>query len=249
MGACWGEVRINGRMGAPLVACLFFTFSLAAAQKREYILKHDEIQLWPPSLGHLEKFFWRHNGEQVVTFDGSKLDAAFFYRDRIFMDLGTATLFIREVRLEDRGEYELEVWVKDQNHQTKKEYYRWEVTAEVSITSVSCEVDGDHQATLVCSAESSHPQLLSYEWSFNRTKHRGSNLTIGLEDEPDERVFTCRVSSPLSEDKATLAARKCYPEAVAPTVPIIAGVIMAGLIVAVLLMVGLVVWRKRKGEG
>ncbi|KAM9820322.1 lymphocyte function-associated antigen 3-like [Neosynchiropus ocellatus] len=238
-------------MGAPLVACLFFTFSLAAAQMREYILKHDEIQLWPPSLGRLEKIFWRHNGQRV-TFDGSKLDADYFYQDRIIMDQRTATLFIRDLRLEDRGEYELEVWVKGQNHQTRKEFYRWEVTAEVSITSVSCEMDGDHQATLVCSAESSHPQLLSYEWSFNRTKHRGSNLTIGLEDEHDERVFTCRVSSPLSEDKATLAARKCYPEtpeAVSPTVPIVAGSIVAGLIVALILMVGLLVWRKRKGEG
>ncbi|KAM9831153.1 LOW QUALITY PROTEIN: NACHT, LRR and PYD domains-containing protein 3-like [Neosynchiropus ocellatus] len=231
-------------MGAPLVACLFFAFSLAAAQKREYILKHDEIQLWPPSLGRMEKIFWRHNGQRVVTFDGSKVYTDYFYQDRIIMDLDTAMLFIRDLRLEDRGEYDLEVWVKDQNHQTRKEYYRWEVTAEVSITSVSCEMDGDHQATLVCSAESSHPQLLSYEWSFNRTKHRGSNLTIGLEDEHDEREFTCRVSSPLSEDKATLAARKCYPgPAVAPTVPII-----AGSIVAVLLMVGLLVWRKRKAR-
>ncbi|KAM9820820.1 LOW QUALITY PROTEIN: NACHT, LRR and PYD domains-containing protein 3-like [Neosynchiropus ocellatus] len=232
MGACWGEVQISGRMGAPLVACLFFTFSLAAAQKREYILKNDEIQLWPPSLGRLEKIFWRHNGQRVVTFDGSKLDTDYFYQDRIIMDRNTAMLFIRDLRLEDRGEYELEVWVKDQNHQTKKEYYRWEVTAEVSITSVSCEMDGDHQATLVCSAESSHPQLLSYEWSFNRTKHRGSNLTIGLEDEHDERMFTCRVSSPLSEDKATLAARKCYPEAVSLTVPIVAGSIVAVLLMA-----------------
>ncbi|KAM9820844.1 NLR family CARD domain-containing protein 3-like [Neosynchiropus ocellatus] len=219
----------------------------AAAQKSEYILEHDEIQLWPPSLGHLEKIFWRHNGEHVVTFDGSKQHADYLYEDRILLDWDTAMLFIRDVRPGDRGEYELEVWVKDQNHQFQKMYYHWEVTAEVSITCVSCERDGDHQAKLFCSAESSHPQLLKYEWSFNGTKHRGSNLTIGLEDEHDKRVFTCRVSSPLSEDKATLAARKCYPETpeavFPPVVPII-----SGLIVAVLLIVGYVVWKKRKGS-
>ncbi|XP_053725952.1 NLR family CARD domain-containing protein 3-like [Synchiropus splendidus] len=236
-------------MGAPLLACLFFTFSLAAAQKRDYTLKQDEIIIQPPSLafGRLEKIFWRHNGEKVATFDSGKQHFYGSYDDRTIVDQFSATLWIREVRLEDRGEYELEVWVKDQNHQTKKEYHRWEVTAEVSITSVSCEMDGDHQAKLVCSAESSHPQLLNYEWSFNGTKHRGSNLTIGLEEEHDETVFTCRVSSPLSEDKATLAARKCYPEtpeSVVPTVVPIVGVLM----VAVLLIVGLVVWRRHKAH-
>ncbi|KAM8871617.1 NACHT, LRR and PYD domains-containing protein 12-like isoform 11-T17 [Synchiropus picturatus] len=219
----------------------------AAAQKRDYTLKQDEIIIQPPSLGRLEKIFWRHNGEKVATFDGSKRHFYGSYYDRTILNPDSATLWIREVRLEDRGEYELEVWVKDQNHQTKKEYHRWEVTAEVSITSVSCEMYGGHQAKLVCSAESSHPQLLNYEWSFNGTKHRGSNLTIGLQEDHDETVFTCRVSSPLSEDKATLAARKCYsetPESVVPTVVPIVAVLM----LAVLLIVGLVVWRRRKGS-
>ncbi|XP_053723767.1 NLR family CARD domain-containing protein 3-like [Synchiropus splendidus] len=219
----------------------------AAAQKRDYTLKQDEIIIRPPSLGRLEKIFWRHNGEKVATFDGSKQHFYGSYDDRTIVDRLSATLWIREVRLEDRGEYELEVWVKDQNHQTKKEYHRWEVTAEVSITSVSCEMDGDHQAKLVCSAESSHPQLLNYEWSFNGTKHRGSNLTIGLEEEHDETVFTCRVSSPLSEDKATLAARKCYPETPESVVPTVVPIV-AVLMVAVLLIVGLVVWKRRKGS-
>ncbi|XP_053725965.1 NACHT, LRR and PYD domains-containing protein 12-like [Synchiropus splendidus] len=221
----------------------------AAAQKRDYTLKQDEIIIQPPSLafGRLEKIFWRHNGEKVATFDGSKQHFYGSYDDRTILDRFSATLWIREVQLEDRGEYELEVWVKDQNHQTKKEYHRWEVTAEVSITSVSCEMDGDHQAKLVCSAESSHPQLLNYEWSFNGTKHRGSNLTIGLEEEHDETVFTCRVSSPLSEDKATLAARKCYPETPESVVPTVVPIV-AVLMVAVLLIVGLVVWRRRKGS-
>ncbi|XP_053719998.1 NACHT, LRR and PYD domains-containing protein 3-like isoform X2 [Synchiropus splendidus] len=219
----------------------------AAAQKRDYTLKQDEIIIRPPSLGRLEKIFWRHNGEKVATFDGSKQHFYGSYDDRTILNRFSATLWIREVRLEDRGEYELEVWVKDQNHQTKKEYHRWEVTAEVSITSVSCEMDGDHQAKLVCSAESSHPQLLNYEWSFNGTKHRGSNLTIGLEEQHDETVFTCRVSSPLSEDKATLAARKCYPETPESVVPTVVPIV-AVLMVAVLLIVGLVVWKRRKAH-
>ncbi|KAM8871894.1 protein NLRC3-like [Synchiropus picturatus] len=221
----------------------------AAAQKRDYTLKQDEIEIRPPSLafGRLEKIFWRHNGEKVATFDGSKPHFYGSYYDRTILDQFSATLLITEVRLEDRGEYELEVWVKDQNHQTKKEYHRWEVTAEVSITSVSCEMDGDHQAKLVCSAGSSHPQLLNYEWSFNGTKHRGSNLTIGLQEEHDETVFTCRVSSPLSEDKATLAARKCYPETPESVVPTVVPIV-AVLMLAVLLIVGLVVWRRRKAH-
>ncbi|XP_053725939.1 NACHT, LRR and PYD domains-containing protein 3-like isoform X2 [Synchiropus splendidus] len=221
----------------------------AAAQKRDYTLKQDEIIIRPPSLafGRLEKIFWRHNGEKVATFDSGKQHFYGSYDGRTILDRFSATLFIREVQLEDRGEYELEVWVKDQNHQTKKEYHRWEVTAEVSITSVSCEMDGDHQAKLVCSAESSHPQLLNYEWSFKGTKHRGSNLTIGLEEEHDETVFTCRVSSPLSEDKATLAARKCYPETPESVVPTVVPIV-AVLMVAVLLIVGLVVWKRRQAH-
>ncbi|KAM8871621.1 LOW QUALITY PROTEIN: NLR family CARD domain-containing protein 3-like [Synchiropus picturatus] len=220
----------------------------AAAQKRDYTLKQDEIEIRPPPLafGRLEKIFWRHNGEKVATFDSGKQHFSGSYDGRTILDRFSATLWITEVRLEDRGEYELEVWVKDQNHQTKKEYLRWEVTAEVSITSVSCEMDGDHQAKLVCSAESSHPQLLNYEWSFNGTKHRGSNLTIGLQEEHDETVFTCRVSSPLSEDKATLTARKCYPETPESVVPTVVPIV-AVLMVAVLI-VGLVVWRRRKGS-
>ncbi|XP_053733785.1 uncharacterized protein LOC128766289 [Synchiropus splendidus] len=197
-------------MGATLLCCLFFIFSLAAARGLEYALKGHEIYIKPPDFFPPEKIFWRHNGKEVVMVNGREIQEYGSYKGRIMLNRYSAELWIKGVRFEDGGEYELEVWHKNQENPVQKMFYHFEVIAKVSITDVSCEMDGDHQAKLVCSAESSHPQLLTFEWSFDGTQHPGSTLKIGL-NEDDRRVFTCHVKDPLSEDKATLAAGKCFP--------------------------------------
>ncbi|XP_053734003.1 ribonuclease inhibitor-like isoform X1 [Synchiropus splendidus] len=229
-------------MGATLLCCLFFIFSLAAARGLEYSLKGHEIYIKPPDFVPPEKIFWRHNGKEVVMVNGREKQEYGSYKGRIMLNRYSAELWIKDVRFEDGGEYELEVWHKNQENPVQKMYYHFEVIAKVSITNVSCEMDGDHQAKLVCSAESSHPQLLTFEWSFDGTQHPGSNLTIGL-NKDDKRVFTCHVKDPLSEDKATLAAGKCFPEKKDSIIWI--AVVVS--IFAVLLIVGLVYWRRRRG--
>ncbi|XP_053734002.1 uncharacterized protein LOC128766409 isoform X2 [Synchiropus splendidus] len=248
-------------MGATLLCCPFFIFSLAAARGLEYALKGHEIYIKPPDFVPPEKIFWRHNGKDVVMVNGREKQEYGSYKGRIMLNRYSAELWIKDVRFEDGGEYELEVWHKNQEYPIQKMYYHFEVIAKVSITDVSCEMDDDHQAKLVCSAKSSHPQLLTFEWSFDGTQHPGSNLTIGL-NKDDKRVFTCHVKDPLSEDKATLAAGKCFPEkkdsvdlnvfrifAIIGGVVVIvvgSGIVVVALIFAVLLIVGLVHWRRRK---
>ncbi|KAM8857378.1 SLAM family member 9-like isoform 1-T3 [Synchiropus picturatus] len=230
-------------MGATLLCCLFFIFSLAAARGLEYSLKGHEIYIKPPDFVPPEKIFWRHNGKEVVMVNGREKQEYGSYKGRIMLNRYSAELWIKDVRFEDGGEYELEVWHKNQENPVQKMYYHFEVIAKVSITNVSCEMDGDHQAKLVCSAESSHPQLLTFEWSFDGTQHPGSNLTIGL-NKDDKRVFTCHVKDPLSEDKATLAAGKCFPE----KKDFIIWIAVVVSVFAVLLIVGLLFWRRRRGE-
>ena len=68
------------------------------------------------------------------------------------------------------------------------------------------------EATLTCSAEPTQPQsLMKYEWESSGNVQPGPELTILLEDEPDEKIYTCRVSNPLTSETTTFAAKTCFP--------------------------------------
>ncbi|XP_053733372.1 uncharacterized protein LOC128766050 [Synchiropus splendidus] len=230
-------------MGAPLVSCLFFTFTLAAAQETGYSREGDEIHIKPPDFGPPEKIVWRRNGKEVVTFDGREQQEYRPYRDRVQLDWLSAELRIRDGQVQDSGVYELELWFKNRENLVQNMFYRWEVIDEVSITRVSCEMVGDHQAKLLCSADCSHPELLTFEWRSNGTQHPGPNMTLLLE-EPDDRVFTCRVRNPVSQDEATLAVSRCFPET--PVHQSVVPIVVVLLVIALLLILGFVFRKKLK---
>lgn len=98
----------------------------------------------------------------------------------------------------------------------------------VAKPTISCEmIDSSSstksgiQAMLVCSAESSrHQSLMKFEWIAREKVPPGPNVTISLGDELDEEVYSCHVSNPLSNDRATFTAKDCYPGKISLTVGI-----------------------------
>lgn len=82
--------------------------------------------------------------------------------------------------------------------------------------TISCEMNNggisNKSGMLLCSAEPRQPQsLMRFEWRSNENVQPGTKLTISLGNEYDDKVYSCRVSNPLSEETATFTAKDCYP--------------------------------------
>lgn len=70
---------------------------------------------------------WKHNGNKVVEFGGTEEQVFGAYEGRASVDRNTARLLISDLRLEDSGEYELEVFARGKWRQTS---YELEVIGE-----------------------------------------------------------------------------------------------------------------------
>eukprot|EP00064_Thunnus_orientalis_P003365 superscaffoldBa00000271_g3374 len=102
------------------------------------------------------------------------------------------------------------------------------------------------QATLMCSAEPSHPQsLMKLEWSSRpgQPVQPGPNITISLGDGYDDEEYSCSVSNPLSKERATFIAKDCYPDKSSST-GLIIGLVILFSIIALLLFLGFIFRRK-----
>lgn len=88
---------------------------------------------------------------------------------------------------------------------------------KVSKPTISCDMNNGSsdtsgaQATLTCAAEPTHPlSLMKYEWESSGNVSPGHELTIFLEDEHDDKIYSCMVSNPLTNDTATFTPKNCY---------------------------------------
>uniref|UniRef100_A0A671WBF0 Ig-like domain-containing protein n=1 Tax=Sparus aurata TaxID=8175 RepID=A0A671WBF0_SPAAU len=196
------------------LACFIPSFSLVAGHSPRFELRGQKISLKSDIPGTPDSILWKRNGNKVVEFNGQEQETYGQYENRISLDWHTAELEIADLRIEDSGEYELEVYM---NNKWSTSLHKLEVVDRVAKPTISCEMnDGggfNKSGMLLCSAEPRQPQsLMRFEWQSNGNVQPGTKLTISLGDEYDDEVYSCRVSNPLSEETATFTAKDCYPE-------------------------------------
>ncbi|XP_047193311.1 protein starmaker isoform X4 [Scophthalmus maximus] len=221
------------------LACCVFTACLVSGQPPTYHLLGEKLHLMPAVAGQHDNILWTHNGNKVVEFNGREQLVYSPYENRITLDWASAELYITDLRYEDSGGYGLETYANKKFHQFA---YTLEVIGKVSKPTISCDMNNGSsdtsgaQATLTCAAEPTHPlSLMKYEWESSGNVSPGHELTIFLEDEHDDKIYSCMVSNPLTNDTATFTPKNCYSEessSVALTASLIA-------IFIILLLVGL----------
>ncbi|XP_072253061.1 lymphocyte function-associated antigen 3-like [Leuresthes tenuis] len=193
------------------------TSFIVAGQTPEYALLGQSIMFNADITTSPEQILWKHDGNKVVEFDGNQEQLYGSYVNRAILDWVSADLEIDQLRYEDSGTYELEVFTKTK---LDRSIYKLEVVDKVPEPTITCEMnkgsssdESGNQATLTCSAELRHsPSLTKFEWSSNGNVQIGRNLTISLGDEHDNEVYSCTVSNPLTKESAVFTAKECYPD-------------------------------------
>ncbi|XP_026152151.1 serine-aspartate repeat-containing protein F isoform X2 [Mastacembelus armatus] len=200
-----------------ILLCCIFTAAQVSGQSSIYALKGQSVTLRPEVSGQPEQLLWKHKGNKVVEFDGSEQQVYSPFDNRITLDWHSAELDVKDLRYEDSGEYELEVYMNKMLHRSQ---YNVKVIDRVPKPTISCEThngsssntDGA-QATLMCSVESKEPQsLMKFEWISRGNVQPGPELTIHLKDKHDDEEYSCRVSNPLTLETSTFIAKDCYPD-------------------------------------
>lgn len=162
-----------------------------------------------------DEILWKHNGNKVVEFNGNEETVYNPFEKRITLDWHAAVLEIKQLRHYDSGEYELDVLT---NKGLNRFYFELEVIDRVAKPNISCKMNNGssssdrsgNEATLMCSADSSKPQSLKFEWSQHGKTNPGPILKILLGKYYDDEVYSCTVSNRLSNEIATFTAKDCY---------------------------------------
>ncbi|XP_044073446.1 protein starmaker-like [Siniperca chuatsi] len=217
-------------MARYFMAYSIWTFCLVAGQSLKYVLKGLEVNLNPDITGHPDDILWKHNGNKVVEFDGKEQRVYKPYENRITLDWVSAELNITDLRFEDSGNYELEVYVNNFLHHSR---FVLKVIDKVAKPNISCEMNDGSSSNisgkLLCSAEPRTPQsLMKFEWISHGNVQLGPELIISLGNKHDDEVYSCRVSNHLSSETAIFMAKDCYPDK--------SSVVVAVTVVAILLI-------------
>ncbi|XP_075896008.1 uncharacterized protein LOC142897500 isoform X2 [Nelusetta ayraudi] len=106
-------------------------------------LKGQQVQLDPVVTGKPDEILWKHNGNKVVEFSGTEEQVFGSYRGRVILDRLTAGLQISDLRLEDSGEYELEVFTQGKWLQSS---HQLEVGEKVAKPTVTCQEETSNLA-------------------------------------------------------------------------------------------------------
>ncbi|TWW54215.1 hypothetical protein D4764_0264640 [Takifugu flavidus] len=194
---------------APRVFQAFFLnviFCLVAAQSIKYGLKGQEVKLKPQIQEQQpDLILWMHDDNKVVEFNGKEEDVYGPFKNRTTLDWHSAELHLTDLRSEDSGLYELELYMQ------KKSYFYY-----YTLQVIAPQPD------------------IEYEWFFYGNTQPGPQLRIFLDNKHDERVYSCRVSNPLSNETAEFTAKDCYSGETSP-------VVLAAVLPAVVLLLVLVV--------
>lgn len=100
---------------------MFFNFSILcpiAGETTKYVLLGKEVHLSTSTSIQTspDEILWKHNGNKVIEFNGKKEDVYGLYKGRVNLDWISADLNISDVRFEDSGAYELELFINQKMH-------------------------------------------------------------------------------------------------------------------------------------
>ncbi|XP_056914986.1 uncharacterized protein LOC130540083 isoform X5 [Takifugu flavidus] len=219
------------------------TFCLVAAQSIKYGLKGQEVKLKPQIQEQQhDLILWMHNGMVVVVFNGKEEDMlARPFKHRTTLDWHSAELHLTDLRSEDSGLYELELYTQEKSYFY---YYTLQVIDKVAKPTITCETNSRESSNLSGLLTCSAPQPdIEYEWFFYGNTQPGPQLRIFLDNKHDERVYSCRVSNRLSNETAEFTAKDCYSDESSPGVlaAVLPSVVLRLLLVVLVVVLVLVV--------
>uniref|UniRef100_A0A3P9HS10 Ig-like domain-containing protein n=1 Tax=Oryzias latipes TaxID=8090 RepID=A0A3P9HS10_ORYLA len=178
----------------------------------------------------------------MVEFDGQEQKPFNPFIDRITLDWHTAELTIANLKYEDSGDYDVEVFANKKLHPAS---FQLEVIDPVPKPSISCKINAGSNATLTCSAEVKGPYTkLEFSWTPPGNEMSSSKLKIKLGDKQDSQVYECKVKTQLSEEVSSFTAKDCYTEET--SAGRIAGIVV-GLLIPILLVIVVVFCLYTKG--
>ncbi|KAM8881381.1 uncharacterized protein ACB058_001570 [Synchiropus picturatus] len=192
------------------VACFCVIIASGAGRETKYAEKGHVLTIKPSPISKFNDLIWKINGNKVVEYDGQHEQVYRSFKNRTVLDKSSGELQIKNLLFEDSGMYELEVVLP--NNTITTSLYPVEVIEKVSKSTITCEVESDHQAKLVCTAESTPRPVMQFEWSYAGNKETGPNLTVPLGGKDDDTVYTCHVKNPLNEEEVPFTAKHCKPE-------------------------------------
>uniref|UniRef100_H2RY71 Ig-like domain-containing protein n=1 Tax=Takifugu rubripes TaxID=31033 RepID=H2RY71_TAKRU len=192
-------------------------------------LKGQEVKLKPQIQEQQpDLILWMHDDNKVVEFNGKEEDVYDPFKHRTTLDWHSAELHLTDLRSEDSGLYELQLYTQEKSYfyyytlQVIGEYFfadtllnqseRFVIDIKRKLTDLSSDRTSVNKSSnlsglLTCSA----PQPdIEYEWFFYGNTQPGPQLRIFLDNKHDERVYSCRVSNPLSNETAEFTAKDCY---------------------------------------
>ncbi|TWW80910.1 hypothetical protein D4764_01G0007250 [Takifugu flavidus] len=177
-----------------------------------------------------------HNGMVVVVSNGKEEDVYDPFKHRTTLDWHSAELHLTDLRSEDSGLYELQLYMQKKPYSY---YYTLQVIDKVAKPTITCETNSSKSSNipglLTCSAPQSD---IEYEWFFYGNTQPGPQLRIFLDNKHDERVYSCRVSNPLSNETAEFTAKDCY------SVNLLLLVLVLVVLVVVLVVAGVLIYRR-----
>ncbi|KAM3608099.1 uncharacterized protein V6R79_019098 [Siganus canaliculatus] len=228
------------------LAYVILTTCLVSGQSPRYVLKGQKVILKKDITGRPDNILWTHNGNKVVEFNGREEYVYDPYKTRVSLDWSSAELNISELRLEDSGKYELEVFV---NQKLEKSDYDVEIVDRVAKPTISCNIsNSDNSGTLVCSAEPRQPvHLMTFEWHSQGSVHPGPHLQISLGGKLDNQVYSCMVRNPLTTETAAFTAKDCHTPKSSSVALSVTAVVISLLLLVLIAGVYYYCHQKRKG--
>uniref|UniRef100_H2RJE3 Ig-like domain-containing protein n=1 Tax=Takifugu rubripes TaxID=31033 RepID=H2RJE3_TAKRU len=228
---------------APRVFQTFFLnviFCLVAAQSIKYGLKGQEVKLKPQIQEQQpDQILWMHDDNKVVEFNGKEEDVYDPFKHRTTLDWHSAELHLTDLRSEDSGLYELELYTQKKSYFY---YYTLQVIDKVAKPTITCETNSSKSSNLSGLLTCSAPQPdIEYEWFFYGNTQPGPQLRIFLDNKHDERVYSCRVSNPLSNETAEFTAKDCYSD---ESSPVVLAAVLSAVVLLVLVVAGVVIYRR-----
>ncbi|XP_056911206.1 nipped-B-like protein isoform X9 [Takifugu flavidus] len=239
-GKVWGKVcAVIGGPGRGEYEGLRTWMMAVAAQSIKYGLKGQEVKLKPQIQEQQpDLILWLHNDNKVVEFNGKEEDVYDPFKNRTTLDWHSAELHLTDLRSEDSGLYELELYTQEKSYFYS---YTLQVIDKVAKPTITCETNSSKSSNLSGLLTCSAPQPdIEYEWFFYGNTQPGPQLRIFLDNKHDERVYSCRVSNPLSNETAEFTAKDCYPGESSSVVL----VAVLSAVVLLLVVAGVVIYRR-----
>lgn len=101
-----------------------YTLSVVAGQEPQYALLGEKTIIKTGIKSPPDEILWKSQGNKVVEFNGNEENSFLKYKGRVGLDYHSADLTISDLRFEDSGQYELEIYT---NKKMIQKYYKLEV--------------------------------------------------------------------------------------------------------------------------